>query len=257
MYHFWINHAWLLAEVWQWLEMELILKARSGPRKRDHEMWASVQLHTRNLPVWGLADICEAWITLCRLHRGNHYSYRWDLPLTRWKWKARKCLCSSAPTSPLLSWIGAEGCFHSCPCWWVLMKMFSYKSNPKSKWKHFWGHEEGNGNVGCCSNYAVEKVVSSTLKFASKVQPPQQKSTVVLSAACGSGSVRGIWAVGYEICISIHYEALDLVSSDSASCGPNTVQYSPLETSEEIALGLSWDSCTKSESCVLQVTGEH
>lgn len=39
--------------------------------------------------------------------------------------------------------------------------------------------------------------------------------------------------------ISLHAATLDLISSDSASRGPNTSQHSPLETSQEIALGLS------------------
>lgn len=54
--------------------------------------------------------------------------------------------------------------------------------------------------------------------------------------AHGSGSVR---AVGHEIHTSIRYEVLDLINSGSTSRGPNTSQYSPLETTEEIAPGPS------------------
>jgi len=51
------------------------------------------------------------------------------------KVKSEEEALGCAPASPLLSWVGAEGCSHSCPCRWVLMKTFSYNSNPKSKWK--------------------------------------------------------------------------------------------------------------------------
>ena len=77
MYRFWKNHTWLLAEVWQRMEMQLIPEARSCPRKRwegrDHEMWASVQPPRQKPSIgWALANVCDAWITLCQLRQGNH-----------------------------------------------------------------------------------------------------------------------------------------------------------------------------------------
>lgn len=67
------------------------------------------------------------------------------------------------------------------------------------------------------------------------------------NTACGSGLVawreawelQGVMSIQARIHISLHAATLDLISSDSASRGPNTSQHSPLETSQEIALGLS------------------